>query len=90
MFYDLGHDPHLFSLTKQAMEETGIPIHDIDLIAIRDNTEIAAYEAEDVYKRQGPDNLKCRSCLPDDRLRLFLSGGGSARPLLEIVEFAAG
>ena len=66
MFYDLGHDPHLFSLTKQAMEETGIPIHDIDLIAIRDNTEISAYEADlEAAARLNIKGVVCSVWTPD-------------------------
>ncbi|WP_434309216.1 sugar phosphate isomerase/epimerase family protein [Hominifimenecus sp. rT4P-3] len=46
VYFDLVHDANLFHLTEKAMEETGISIHDMDLIAIREDTDIRSYEAD--------------------------------------------
>ena len=42
--YDLSKNPKLFALTKQAMEDTGIGIHDIELAKISDDTDVTTYE----------------------------------------------
>lgn len=43
--YDFKKNPELFKLTKQAISETGVGIHDIELAKIDDNSDVAKYEA---------------------------------------------
>ena len=45
-WYDLVHDLPMAEKTRQAIEETGVTIHDIDLIAIGDGTNVMTYEAD--------------------------------------------
>lgn len=42
--YDLVRHPELFQLTKEAMEETGVKIHDIELAKISDEKDVCEYE----------------------------------------------
>jgi sugar phosphate isomerase/epimerase len=42
--YDLAHLPEMLKLTKTAMEETGIKIHDIEPARIHDNMDVNRYE----------------------------------------------
>lgn len=42
--YDFGRHPELFQLTKEAMEETGVGIHDVELAKICDERDVREYE----------------------------------------------
>lgn len=42
--YDFGRRPELFQLTKEAMEETGVGIHDLELAKICDGRDVGDYE----------------------------------------------
>lgn len=42
--YDFQHHPELFRLTRQAVEETGVGIHDIEFAKIGDDTDVSRYE----------------------------------------------
>ncbi|BFK75809.1 hypothetical protein I3500192B8_02980 [Acidaminococcus intestini] len=43
--YDLSKNSELFALTKQAIEDTGIGIHDIELAKISDESNVLNYES---------------------------------------------
>lgn len=43
--FDLAKNKELFDLTKQAMEETGMKIHDIELAKIGDGIDVSRYES---------------------------------------------
>ena len=44
--FDFVKDRQLFKATKEAIRETGIGIHDVDLVAIYSDTDIGRYEPE--------------------------------------------
>ena len=43
--YDFTRHPELLRLTRQAMEETGVGIHDIELAKIHDHSDVPSFEA---------------------------------------------
>ena len=56
--YSLSSNQYLFDLTKQALRETGIIIHDIELAKIHDGMDVSKYEAEFEKARElGVDNV---------------------------------
>jgi sugar phosphate isomerase/epimerase len=42
--YDLAHNPEMLRQTKQAISDTGIRIHDIELARITDDIDVSEYE----------------------------------------------
>jgi len=66
VYYDLARDKQLFRMTQNAVRETGIPIHDLDLIAIQKGTEIGAYEADlEAAAELGVSSVVCSVWTPD-------------------------
>lgn len=43
--YDFHRHPELFRLAKQAIAETGVGIHDIELAKVDDNSDVTKYES---------------------------------------------
>ena len=67
--YDFQRHPELFRLTRQAMEETGVGIHDIELAKIDDSSVPSKYEhAFAAAQELGVRNV-ISSIWTDDRLR---------------------
>lgn len=90
--YDFRRHPELFRLTKQAMAETGVGIHDIELAKIDGCSDIASYEHAFAAARElGVTNV-ISSIWTDDKPRYLkqfeqLCGLAAKYDLLVALEF---
>lgn len=67
--YDLAHNPEMMRQTKQAIADTGIHIHDIELARITDDIDVSEYEpAMEVGAELGAKSL-LSSIWTDDKSR---------------------
>lgn len=58
MDYDLTKQPEMFKATVEALKETGVGVHDIELLRILDNVDIKGYEAAiEVGKKLGAKQI---------------------------------